>query len=52
MVGSNMNYVYKDEDVTVISAFDSNVLLDKTEISVMDKIKVIFNTVKNYYWGS
>lgn len=52
MVGSNMNYVYKDEDVTVISAFDSNVLLDKTEISVIDKIKFFLNRIKNYYWGS
>lgn len=52
MVGSNMNYVYKDEDVTVISAFDANVLLDKTEISVIDKIKFFLNRIKNYYWGS
>lgn len=53
MVGSNnMTYMYKDEDITVISAFDSNVLLDKTEISLMDKIKVIFSKIKNYYWGS
>ncbi|MEA5000760.1 MAG: response regulator [Endomicrobiaceae bacterium] len=52
MVGSNMNYIYKDEDITVISAFDSNVLLDKTEISLIDKLKIIFNKIKNYYWGS
>ncbi|MFA7074064.1 MAG: response regulator [Endomicrobiaceae bacterium] len=52
MVGSNMTYMYKDEDIVVISAFDSNVLLDKTEISLIDKIKLICSKIKNYYWGS
>ena len=51
MVNEGFKYTYDTNDeVTVVLAPDTNVLLDKKS-SFLGKIKGFFGAIKKYYWG-
>lgn len=53
VANNEIKYAYNDENIVVISTPDTDILLEHSiRLNLIDMIKYIFKTIKNYYWGS